>query len=125
MLSSFLPFKAEASGGLSTESLRGSTHALCESHAEGVSPMDDIRDIAAMIARLEETGMTRRQIAEGSNVGASAITRIMAGEARNPSFRVISSIRSFYRQHFPNGDPTRRYDLEQRFAPGCQPRAGR
>lgn len=86
--------------------------------------MEDIRDIAAMIARLEETGMTRRQIAEGSNVGASAITRIMAGEARNPSFRVISSIRNFYRQTFPV-DPPRRNDLQQRFAPGCSPRAGR
>ncbi len=87
--------------------------------------MEDIRDIAAMISRLEEAGMTRRQIAEGSNIGASAITRIMAGDARNPSFRLINSIRTFYRQQFPNADPPRRNNLQQRFAPGCQPRAGR
>ncbi|WEJ11572.1 helix-turn-helix domain-containing protein [Sinorhizobium prairiense] len=86
--------------------------------------MEDIRDIAAMIARLEQSGMTRRQIAEGAGIGASAITRIMAGESRNPSFRLINSIRSYYLQHFPV-DPPRQYHVQQRFAPGCQPRASR
>jgi transcriptional regulator with XRE-family HTH domain len=86
--------------------------------------MNDLAEVARMIARLEDAGMTRRAIAEGAGIGASAITRIMAGESRNPSFRLINSIRSYYRQHFPV-DPPRQHDVQQRFAPGCQPRAGR
>ncbi|MEY9163106.1 transcriptional regulator with XRE-family HTH domain [Sinorhizobium fredii] len=81
---------------------------------------NDVAEIASMIRRLEETGMSRKAIAEGANVGASAITRIMLGDAKSPSFRVVNSIKRFYGETFPNADPP-----QQRFAPGCAPRAGR
>ncbi|PJR11493.1 helix-turn-helix domain-containing protein [Sinorhizobium meliloti] len=85
--------------------------------------MPDLSEITAMIHRLEQAGFSRKAIAEGANIGASQITRIMAGEARNPTLRVIRSIESVYRQHFAADPPQR--DLPQRFAKGCQPRAGR
>lgn len=87
--------------------------------------MDDLAEISRMIHRLEETGLTRRQIAEAANVGPSTITRLAAGDARDPSLRVVRAVKTAYRQHFPDADPLRRSDLQQRFAPGCQPRAGR
>ncbi|APG91053.1 hypothetical protein [Sinorhizobium americanum] len=74
--------------------------------------MDDLAEIAKMIRRLEETGMSRRAIAEGANVGASAI---------NPSLRLVNSLKRFCRECL-DADPPRR---DERFAPGCQPRAGR
>ena len=82
---------------------------------------DDLAEVARMIRRLEETGLSRRAIAEGAGVGASQITRIMAGDAKNPTYRVIQSIRRFYKENF-DAEPPRR---DERFANGCQPRAGR
>lgn len=82
--------------------------------------MSDLSEVAAMIARLEAAGMTRREIAQGANVGASAITRIMLGDAKSPSFRLITSIKQYYRQHFPDADAP-----PSRHAPRCAPRAGR
>ncbi|RVJ00084.1 helix-turn-helix domain-containing protein [Sinorhizobium medicae] len=82
---------------------------------------DDLAEVARMIQRLEETGMSRRAIAEGAGIGASQITRIMAGEARNPTLRVINSLKRFYRETLPVDEPSR----QQRFAKGCAPRASR
>ncbi|AFL53150.1 hypothetical protein ABIE78_000954 [Sinorhizobium fredii] len=82
---------------------------------------NDVAEVARMIHRLEdEVGLSRREIAEGSQTSPSAITRIANLTAQNPSFRVVSSIKAFYRQTLPNADPQ-----QQRFAKGCQPRAGR
>ncbi|MCA1365820.1 XRE family transcriptional regulator [Bradyrhizobium sp. BRP14] len=81
---------------------------------------DDVAEIARMIHRLEQSGLTRREIAAGSKTSPSAITRIANLHARDPSFRLISGIKAFYRETFPNGEPS-----PQRFAPGCAPRAGR
>ncbi|MDX0598878.1 helix-turn-helix domain-containing protein [Sinorhizobium medicae] len=87
--------------------------------------MDDVAEIARMIHRLEEAGLSRREIAEGSQTSPSAISRIANLNAKNPTFAMVKGIRAFYHRHFPNSDPHRRNDLQQRFAPGCQPRAGR
>ncbi|MGH0213683.1 helix-turn-helix domain-containing protein [Sinorhizobium meliloti] len=81
---------------------------------------DDVAEIAALIARLEQSGLSRRAIAEGSGIGASQVSRIMLGDAKNPTFRVVTSIRRFHDEVFPNAGPQ-----PTRFAPGCQPRAGR
>ncbi|MDX1072381.1 XRE family transcriptional regulator [Sinorhizobium medicae] len=86
--------------------------------------MDDVAEIARMIHRLEEAGLSRREIAQGSQTSPSAITRIANLNAKNPTFAMVKGIQAFYRRHFPV-DPHRRNDLQQRFAPGCQPRAGR
>ncbi len=37
---------------------------------------DDLAEVANMIARLEQSGLSRRAIAEGAGIGASQITRI-------------------------------------------------
>ncbi|MDX0836941.1 helix-turn-helix domain-containing protein [Sinorhizobium medicae] len=87
--------------------------------------MDDVAEIARMIHRLEEAGLSRREIAEGSQTSPSAISRIANLNAKNPTFAMVKGIQAFYRRHFPNGEPPRRNDLQQRFAPGCSPRAGR
>lgn len=86
---------------------------------------DDLAEVARMIHRLEETGLSRRAIAEGAGIGASQITRIMAGEARNPTLRVINSLKRFYRE--TETLPVDEVDepSRERFANGCQPRAGR
>lgn len=86
--------------------------------------MDDVAEIARMIHRLEEAGLSRREIAEGSQTSPSAISRIANLNAKNPTFAMVKGIQAFYRRHFPV-DPPRRNDLQQRFAPGCSPRAGR
>lgn len=83
--------------------------------------MNDLADIAKMIVRLEEAGMTRRAIAKGAGIGASQITRIMAGDARNPTFRVVTSLKRFCEEML-DAEPPRR---DERFAPGCKPRASR
>ncbi|MCG5486010.1 MAG: helix-turn-helix transcriptional regulator [Sinorhizobium meliloti] len=85
---------------------------------------DDLAEVANMIARLEQSGLSRRAIAEGAGIGASQITRIMAGEARNPTLRVINSLKRFYRETLPV-DEVDQPSPQQRFANGCQPRAGR
>ncbi|MCA1365805.1 helix-turn-helix transcriptional regulator [Bradyrhizobium sp. BRP14] len=82
---------------------------------------NDVAEIARMIARLEEVGLTRRAIAEGAGIGASQVTRIMLGDAKNPSFRVANSIKRFHAEVFPNGEPP----PPSRFARGCAPRASR
>nr|WP_153503291.1 XRE family transcriptional regulator [Sinorhizobium meliloti] len=75
-----------------------------------------------MIHRLEETGLTRREIAAGSNVASSAITRLANLTAQNPTLRVVAGVRKFYRERCPEDvEPPR----QQRFANGCAPRAGR
>ncbi|MDW9356168.1 helix-turn-helix domain-containing protein [Sinorhizobium meliloti] len=87
--------------------------------------MDDVAEIARMIHRLEEAGLSRREIAQGSQTSPSAISRIANLHARNPTFAMVKGIRAFYHRHFPDSDPHRRNDVQQRFAPGCAPRAGR
>ncbi|MEY9781289.1 XRE family transcriptional regulator [Sinorhizobium fredii] len=79
----------------------------------------DVAEIASMINRLEAAGFTRREIAAGSKTSPSSVTRLANLDARKPSFKVVSSIKMFYRQQFPNAEPP------QRFAPGCAPRASR
>lgn len=82
---------------------------------------DDLAEVARMIHRLEEAGLSRRAIAAGSQTSPSAITRLAKLSAKSPTFKLISGIRAFYRSQFPDAEPSR----QQRFAKGCQPRAGR
>ncbi|TWA15949.1 helix-turn-helix protein [Sinorhizobium medicae] len=84
--------------------------------------MDDVAEIATMIRRLEdEAGLSRRAIAEGAGIGASQVTRIMLGDAKNPSFRVANSLKRLYAEKFADDADAQ----PSRFAPGCAPRASR
>ena len=55
-------------------------------------------DFASIIAGLEATGLSRTEIAREAHLSRMTVWRLAEGEAREPSFRVVSSIERVYEQ---------------------------